>query len=479
MTIASEIQRIQTNIANAYDVLEAKGATMPATENTDNLVTTIDTISSGGGDTITATNNTGSAITSGDKVWVNKEAYYERNFIVVGSPTINNSTGIVSGFSTSNYLQLQEPFNPGNNPWEIVFKVTTGSSLSNTPTIFGNYGASYQNSPQIFITSDTYYFHWIVPYGSGSDIFEGIGSYTVQPNTTYWLKLSFTGSQYKLDYSTDGQTFITDSTYSTSDVIKPATEGFNIGFNYYDVSSTEYWIGSIDLSETYISINGVRWWTPTFTKLSDYTIENKKIRNFDEIGNLTIDDSTGIVSGFSSSNYLITHENIEYISESIFKVQTGSSFSADDYNYIAGGPAWIVSLSTSGYLRLWSDNSSSWVNSSTQLSRNTIYWIRYIVRENNKEIQYSTDGISFTSALILNESNTPGEGKIYIGHNPYKSTSYWRGTIYIKDCYVKVNGQVVWTPYLLYVTENTLTGYAQENIASGSTGDVLTLLPPE
>lgn len=41
MTIASEIQRIQTNIANAYDALEAKGATMPATENTANLANCI------------------------------------------------------------------------------------------------------------------------------------------------------------------------------------------------------------------------------------------------------------------------------------------------------------------------------------------------------------------------------------------------------------------------------------------------------
>ena len=49
MTIASEIQRIQTNIANAYDAAEAKGATMPATENSDNLATTISSISGGGG----------------------------------------------------------------------------------------------------------------------------------------------------------------------------------------------------------------------------------------------------------------------------------------------------------------------------------------------------------------------------------------------------------------------------------------------
>lgn len=49
MTIASEITRIQTNIADAYTAAIGKGATMPATENSDNLATCIASIPSGGG----------------------------------------------------------------------------------------------------------------------------------------------------------------------------------------------------------------------------------------------------------------------------------------------------------------------------------------------------------------------------------------------------------------------------------------------
>lgn len=49
MTIASEIQRVQTNIANAYTSLEAKGATMPDARNSANLASTIDSVSGGGG----------------------------------------------------------------------------------------------------------------------------------------------------------------------------------------------------------------------------------------------------------------------------------------------------------------------------------------------------------------------------------------------------------------------------------------------
>jgi hypothetical protein len=48
MTIASEIIRIQSNIAAAYTAASGKGATLPATENSDNLATCIGSISGGG-----------------------------------------------------------------------------------------------------------------------------------------------------------------------------------------------------------------------------------------------------------------------------------------------------------------------------------------------------------------------------------------------------------------------------------------------
>lgn len=48
MTIASEITRINNNIANAYTACNDKGATMPVTQNSANLATCIDSIQTGG-----------------------------------------------------------------------------------------------------------------------------------------------------------------------------------------------------------------------------------------------------------------------------------------------------------------------------------------------------------------------------------------------------------------------------------------------
>lgn len=50
MSIASEIERIKTNIANAYVELESKGATLPTERNSDNLSNVITTVPTGGGD---------------------------------------------------------------------------------------------------------------------------------------------------------------------------------------------------------------------------------------------------------------------------------------------------------------------------------------------------------------------------------------------------------------------------------------------
>ena len=72
MTIASEITRIKNNIAGAYAALSAKGATMPATQNSANLATTVVSVPEGAGETITVTNNSSYDRITGEKVWLNK-----------------------------------------------------------------------------------------------------------------------------------------------------------------------------------------------------------------------------------------------------------------------------------------------------------------------------------------------------------------------------------------------------------------------
>lgn len=77
MSITSQIIRIQTNIANAYDAAEAKGATLPTTKNSENLPNTIASITIGGGSSgceeITAYNYTATELKQGDWAYYNTQ----------------------------------------------------------------------------------------------------------------------------------------------------------------------------------------------------------------------------------------------------------------------------------------------------------------------------------------------------------------------------------------------------------------------
>lgn len=181
----------------------------------------------------------------------------ERHFNVIGSPTIDDSTGIISGFSTSNYLKLPTAFNPSNNPWEWNLKVTTGNNFSSEPAICGF--TADQTGVRINISS-TGNFVFLVATSSWINIAQTsyyIGTYVAQTNTTYWLKCGWTGTQYYFEYSLDGVTYTRDITAPVSTAISSVVSIF--GTTY--ANNTWFpWNGSIDFSETYIKINGVETW---------------------------------------------------------------------------------------------------------------------------------------------------------------------------------------------------------------------------
>lgn len=167
---------------------------------------------------------------------------------------------IASGFSSSNYLKIpSQSFGNANN-WEILFKVTTGSNTAADQKVFhacsgtgfaGRYGFGFNivdNRLAFFVSSN-----------NSSWLFDLTGSYRVLPNTTYYIKASFSGTQYKLSYSLDNVTFIDDIIYdSTSKVYSSLPNAY---ISVYSTSGfIEYWLGTMDLNECYIKINDEEVW---------------------------------------------------------------------------------------------------------------------------------------------------------------------------------------------------------------------------
>jgi len=187
--------------------------------------------------------------------WDAKNEYTYDNFTTTGSPTIN-ADGIVSGFSRYNYISLPKIFNPGASTWEQQIKFTTGSSLSYQYQRLTGAPTDMKSGANIVIQYDKLGI-WLTSTNSSWNIYTGDNpsASILQTNTTYWVKLIFDGSKYVLSYSTDGTNF-TDVITANSSTAVTSTQAMSFGAG----SGSSPFYGSIDLSESYINIDGSLWW---------------------------------------------------------------------------------------------------------------------------------------------------------------------------------------------------------------------------
>ena len=120
------------------------------------------------------------------------------NVTIIGTPTINN--GQISNFSATSYLKFPFLVDFRSQPFEINMCFTTGSNVVNQENIFdSDFGLAFAVRNSRFVIA-------ISTNGTSWDLGEGVGSLAVQPNTTYYVKISWNGSQYVLYYSFDGTT---------------------------------------------------------------------------------------------------------------------------------------------------------------------------------------------------------------------------------------------------------------------------------
>ena len=191
---------------------------------------------------------------------------YKLNVNVTGS--VINNNGVLSNFSTSNYANFPSNFQPGSNPWEMVFKITTGTISSSWQHILAfqkGLTNAERYATRISITNNNKFGITLSYNGTAWDVpgeTTGQGTYTVLANTTYYFKVQYTGSAYILSYSLDGDNYIQDCYVTSSTPIYNANTASLVGI-WNNGSYVEPFLGSIDLKESYININGQRWWTGT------------------------------------------------------------------------------------------------------------------------------------------------------------------------------------------------------------------------
>ena len=445
----------------------------------------------GTGSTVEALNYTGAGVRTGDKVWIEKNGldyklvnYYDMDytydFTVAGYPTINNETRIVSGFSTSNYIQAPNVFDPSTNNWTFDTKIKTGNDVTTnqifvatTQNAYCNLALSVMDGKfHLFLSSD----------GTSWDLANGLpGNITVETETEYWLRLEYNGEYYLLSYSLDGITF-------TGDIL--AMQTGNVGsftpvFGVWAAVSAGEFFGEIDLSYTVFKIGNIIDWTPQFIQT-----KKQKLGELDNTGNVTI-NSNFVASGFSDNKYLgfqktfdsennpweislkfTTSDNVTS-AQNIFQLRQINSAIGIDFGIFNNGLfEWGFSFDGTS----WSQN----IDGSHNVLTLTTYNVKIGWDGEKYYLDYKKEGDSNYTRDIQYTSTTPVYLPLtnaYIGIYDTDNDNYiqpFLGSIDLKECSIKIVNKIWWrgTEDVLNIGPDILTGTANANMRVNSKGNV-------
>ena len=181
---------------------------------------------------------------------------------------LKNNVTSVGGSFTDNYIfngasgaymKLSEtaPLNTADS-WEFTTKYTHNGG-GTYPCILGTSDTTHYHNLHIIVLSGT-----LTVYLSGDGSNWNIANSTASTlkmvaGTTYYLKIGFTGTKYYIDYNTDGSDTYTNC-FELASTAKVYSSNPLMLMNEGNNTSTYYNNGSMDLSETSLTINGEVWW---------------------------------------------------------------------------------------------------------------------------------------------------------------------------------------------------------------------------
>ena len=408
------------------------------------------------------------------------------NVVIVGTPHIEG--GQVSNYSDSNYLQFPFIDISRGQPFDIYFSFTTGNDVNTQQNILDSYfgiALAIQNGKGIMALSSN---------GTGWDIGTATGTNTLLPNTTYFVKYSWTGTAYSAALSTDDQIYVPDMNLTSS--LSPHKTTIFIGGspNLFGPNTAHPFKGTINFNKSKVVVNGITVWEG----MGDVGLAsraNVSLTNLDEVGenrflekqnvtdnNLVTLDKTvvgavneldakikdiqlfkfpdatiigtpvinnGQVSGFSSNNYLIlpfAFDTKDRAFEINMAFTTGSNVSTTQN--LLGGNYCIALLIEGGKLVFRaSNNGSSWnvadITTTLTMQANTNYFVRIEFNKLEYKIYYSLNGEDYIQVGYKVSTEVPRHGQVFIGvgnnqHNPFL------GIINLNRCNIKLNTSIIW-----------------------------------
>lgn len=167
---------------------------------------------------------------------------------IFGQPHIEGPQ--ISGFSANDYLQFPFVVNFAGRPWELHFDIATGAEVNQQHNIFdSNFGLAFAFANGHFVMA-------MSSNGTSWDLGANEGTHAILPNQTYHIRMSWDGSIYKLEFSTDEVTWTTDITVASTASLYPRQ--IVIGKDIF--TGTHFYNGSINFAHAQLKIAGLVVW---------------------------------------------------------------------------------------------------------------------------------------------------------------------------------------------------------------------------
>ena len=217
-------------------------------------------ITMGGNDVTASVYNSGvisiPAVTGNIVITASASGGVVENFDKVGNPTI------VSGILTpavNNFIKTPQAFNPGSDPWEIQVKYKYNTAINNADVAGSvNSNNASINGILLEMQSDKSVSGYLSSNGTSWDISNNLGQiYALNTTSNTWIlaKLTYTGSNYDLNISTDdGDTWTRTGNLASS---TPIIGSYPVAFGLKRNNTMD---GEIDLNACKIYINNQLWW---------------------------------------------------------------------------------------------------------------------------------------------------------------------------------------------------------------------------
>lgn len=268
-TYDSRITEAQNNAAEALSKVDSKQDKLTAGENItideNNVISATGNVESvnGKGGTVVLTGEDISADVSEftDTVQGHLQTLHDNikdielfkfpNATIIGEPIIDH--GQVSGFTANDYLQFPFILDLHNQPFVIDFCFTTGSDVTTQQNILDSQfglALAIANGKGLMAIS----------HNGTSWAGSVVGTLAIQPNTTYYARLSWNRINYKTELSTDGTTYVADMNFGSTQSPYPRTmfiggcSGSAIGHTAHPFG------GTINMNYAYLTVAGNVIW---------------------------------------------------------------------------------------------------------------------------------------------------------------------------------------------------------------------------